>query len=835
MGKKKKKKITQAQLKSERKPNFFSAHPHWSAAIILFVLLLIFYYPIVFENKTLLPPDTLTAKSYNTFVKDALKSGTYPLWNPYIFSGMPSFASLSSAPLVNIVDSIVQYSIQAVRYVIPLTPFMRIILNYVFFGMLVYLLLNSLKVNRYASLFGAIAVMFVPQYVAFTAFGHNTKFLSLVLIPLIFWSVDRMIKKQNLFYFSLTALALGFQLIRAHVQVCYYTYLLLGIYIIYLAVIELRESKKITETLKGFGLLVAAGIAAVAMSAVMYVSIYEYSHYSIRGGSAGLSYDYASSWSFSPAEMITFFVPSFFGFGGATYWGKMPFTDYPLYMGIIVLFLAGIALVLKRDRYTIFFSVIALFSLIVSFGKHLPILYDPMFKFLPFFNKFRVPSMIHILLDLSMVILAGLGVGYLMELKEKAKEKSNDLEKKLKNVKNYFYIFGGVAMVIMLFVALSRNTIFNWMSHAARPLSADAMKVAYKMALTDSVVMLILLGAAGFLVIYYLSSQMKENLLGLSLILLVIVDFWVIDFKIIHPKPAMQESAYFQKTDVVSFLEKQPGPFRIYPVKLNQPGEKPDNWWMYFKLQNIYGYHAAKIKIYQETMDEIQFPQMFLFKYLKQGVDEKGKRGWMFRAPNEIDAKLAAGQATFLDMLNCRYVISSYPLPDTSFQMVFRGSQFVFKNKKALPRAFFVDSVIVTPDKAGIFAQFESGKFDPKKLAILEEPPAFAVRGSQGNSVAVTNYDIHDIKLKASVKTPGLMVLSEVFYPAGWHAYVDGQKTKIYKTNYILRSIFLQPGEHKIEFKFEPASFKIGLLISLFSLLAVVAAFVISIRKQKSQ
>ncbi|OQX83749.1 hypothetical protein B6D60_10115, partial [candidate division KSB1 bacterium 4484_87] len=318
MGKKKKKKIAQTQVKTKEKQlNFFSAHPHWSAAIILFVLLLIFYYPIIFENKTLLPPDTLTAKSYNTFVKDALKSGTYPLWNPYIFSGMPSFASLSSAPLVNIIDSVVQYSIQAIRYVIPLTPFMRIILNYVFFGMLIYLLLNSLKVNRYASLFSAIAVMFVPQYVAFTAFGHNTKFLSLVLIPLIFWSTDRLIKKRNLFYFALTALALAFQLIRAHVQVCYYTYLMLGIYVIYLAVIELRESKKITATLKGFGLLAAAGIAAVAMSAVMYISIYEYSHYSIRGGSSGLSYNYASSWSFSPAEMITFFVPSFFGFGGA--------------------------------------------------------------------------------------------------------------------------------------------------------------------------------------------------------------------------------------------------------------------------------------------------------------------------------------------------------------------------------------------------------------------------------------------------------------------------------------------------------------------------------------
>ncbi|MDW7682446.1 MAG: hypothetical protein SCK70_17910, partial [bacterium] len=347
----------------------------------------------------------LTAKSYNNFINDALKEGTFPLWNPYIFSGMPSFASLASAPLVNIVDAALQYALIGIRYLIPLTPFMRIILNYVLFGMLVYLLLQSFGANRYACLFSAIAVMFIPQYVAFTAFGHNTKFLSLVLIPLILWSVDHLLKKRSLLFFTITALALGFQLFRAHVQVCYYTYLMLAIYFIYYAIFEFKQTKKFQNIAKGFGLLAVAGVVALLLSSVMYISIYEYSHYSIRGGGVGggLDYDYASSWSFSPAEMITFLIPSFFGFGGATYWGKMPFTDYPLYMGIVVLFLAGLALVIRRDRQVIFFTIIAVFSLLVSFGKHFPVLYDPMFNLLPFFNQFRVPSMIHILLDLSVV------------------------------------------------------------------------------------------------------------------------------------------------------------------------------------------------------------------------------------------------------------------------------------------------------------------------------------------------------------------------------------------------------------------------------------------------
>ncbi len=810
--------------------SIFSKHPNWSAAIILLILLLIFYAPIVFENKTLLPPDTLTAKSYNNFVNDALKAGVYPLWNPYIFSGMPSFASLSSAPLVNIFDTALQYAIEGIRLIIPLTPFIRIILNDVLFGMLVYLLLISLNVNRYASLFSAIAICFIPQYVAFTAFGHNTKFLSLVLIPLIFWSVNRLLTQRNLFYFVLTALALGFQLLRAHVQVCYYTYLFIGIYFIYYVILEYKDSKKFNRALSGLGLLAGAGAVALLLSAVMYLSIYEYSHFSIRGGggaAGGLDYGYASSWSFSPWEMITFIIPSFFGFGGATYWGKMPFTDYPLYMGIVVLFLALLAFIIKRDRYVIFFGIIAAFSLLVSFGKHLPILYNPMFDFLPFFNKFRVPSMIHILLDLMVVLLAGIGLSQLIALKES--DDKIGFQRKVKSVRSYFYVFGSVAIFLMLFVVLGKSIIFGWMDSAARPLPPQGQLAAYQKILADTVVMLILLGFSGFLTLYFLNSKMKANMLVLMFMLLLIVDLWVVNYKIIEPKPAMDEKAFFGKNEVVDFLQRQPGTFRIFPVNVGQPGEKPDNWWMYFKLENVYGYHAAKIKIYQETMDALQFPQSYFMKFLKRENNQTMLNPNM----HEIQQDLLVGHQAFLNMLNCKYLISSYPIPDTSCQPIYRGNQYIFENKHALPRAFFVDTIVVKQSKEEIFDFIKSGKFDPATTAILEEMPDIKIQPSAENDVQVTARDIHSIKLQASVAAPALMVLSEIYYPAGWNAYVDGQPTKIYKTNYILRSIFLPPGEHAIEFRFAPASFTLGLWISVFTFLALIGALVVSVKKMR--
>ncbi|MDZ7340166.1 MAG: YfhO family protein, partial [candidate division KSB1 bacterium] len=149
--------------------------------------------------------------------------------------------------------------------------------------------------------------------------------------------------------------------------------------------------------------------------------------------------------------------------------------------------------------------------------------------------------------------------------------------------------------------------------------------------------------------------------------------------------------------------------------------------------------------------------------------------------------------------------------------------------------AFFVNEIKTVQSKQEIFRLLKSKDFQPSQTAILEEPPAFAIQPSEDNKVELKSFDLHQIKLKASAVAPALLVLSEIYYPAGWKAYVDGKETKIYKTNYILRSIFLQPGEHDIEFAFKPTSFRIGLLISVLTALLLVAGLVYSRRKQENE
>lgn len=836
MAKKKRKPVSLKPAVQKSQLSLIKRYPILSIVLLLFILLIIFYHQIIFQNMTLLPPDTLASKSYRPFVEQAVEEGVYPLWNPYIFSGMPSYASLSSAPYVNIFDTIINETLNLVRKIIPMNEFLRLLINYLFFGLFVFLLMRSLKVSTEASLFSAIAIMFIPQFIAFTAFGHNTKFLSIVLIPLIFWSVQHMLEKQNLLYFALTALIFGFQLLRAHVQVCYYTYLFIGIYFIFSAVVEFRATRKINTILKGFGLLAGTLILALLLSSVLYISVYEYSHYSIRGGGAtgGLDYDYASNWSFSPAEMITFIVPSFFGFGGATYWGTMPFTDYPLYMGIIVLFFAGLALVLKRDRFLIFFAIIALFSLIVSFGKYLPVLYGPMFELLPFFNKFRVPSMIHILLDISVVIMAGMGLHFLISLRESADPKL--LQQKSDAVRKYFYIFGSIGIAILLFIIIAKGMVIGWITHSGKIAESQ---LPYQMALKDTVVMLVLLGLSGFLTLYYLNKKLSSSLFASAMIFLVIVDLWLVNYKIIDPRPSVDEQEYFQKNDVVKFFETQSKPFRIYAAA----DVKPANWYMYYFIESITGYHAAKLKIYQEFLEEsaldmsVRFPYTgrpmpyFLSKYFTEAL-QNGKPE-ILRVPGaSIPPERFQNDNKWLNMLNVKYLVSYYPIDDPRYP---RRQTYVYQNPEALPRAFFVDEVKQISEKADIFNFMKSPQFDPAKTAVLEEAPAFPIQADSANQVELVSYDIHNIKLTATVAAPALMVVSEIYYPAGWKAFVDGVETKIFKTNYILRSLFLQPGEHEIEFRFAPASFTLGLLISIATLIGLVFALALAIYKLKKK
>lgn len=835
-----KKKEAKSATKPNRDKSFFKQHPNLLPLSLLFFLLLIFYHEAMFGGKTFITPDTLTSSSVQPFSDEALKRGIYPQWNPYIFSGMPSFASLQRAPYIDLLGDAIGGVLWLWGVIFPLPEFARLFINYFLFGFFTYLFLMKRTGLRAVALFAALALLFQPQVVAFAAFGHNTKLTTVALLPLIFFLLDELLQKRRAHYFALLTLAIGLQLLRAHTQMAYYTFMMIGLYSIFWFVESIIKKASAVQIAKSLAVGLAAILIGVAMSAWLYLPVREYAHYSIRGGETGLDYGYATNWSFSPLEMITFLVPSFVGFGGETYWGTMPFTDFPFYMGIVTLLLAGLALVIRRDRYVIFFTILAVLSLLVSFGKNLAILYDPLFNLLPFFNKFRVPSMILILTAFAVVSMAALGLQALLNLETRDSKVENRTSQL---VRRYVYGFIAIAGLLAVIVLLGKSLYLGWIADSQKPLSAAVGEAAHKNAALDAFKMLLLVGASGFLILYYLKGKLKGGTLVGVLIALLMVDLWLVDFKINNPHPKSDRTQYFAETPAVKFLksqkEKNAEPFRIFPAY----DDKPENWYMYHLIQNVRGYHPAKLKIYQEFIEESGFDTRnrygfppLLEKYLQVAVHNNKPTIRMVPAEKLPPDRLRADNAV-MDMLNVKYLVSYYPVPDPRYRMALDGQPAVIENTGALGRAFFVDTLRVLPTKEAFFSYLKSGEFNPAKEAVLEDAPAFAIESTRENSVKVTSYDIHEIHLEAKVAKPALLVLSELYYPAGWKAFVNGEETKIYKTNYILRSIFLQPGDHQIKFVFESRTFKLGLWITFGILFVMVGILIYSWRlnKRRSQ
>ena len=825
----KKKKVAKeknlAPLQPE-KETIISRHPLAVLLVIAFLLLLIFYSQVMLAGKTFQMPDQQSSRATAPFVKEALARGITPLWCPYIFSGMPSFGSLLSAPHVNRLDEFFTGLFRTAM----MPEFTFIFFNYLLLALFMFLLMRGLAVEPLPALFSGLAVIFIPQFIAFTAYGHNTKFLAVVLIPVILLLAKKMMEEKNALWFSLTALAIGFQMVRAHIQVSYYTFLLLGIYFLYKEIADFRRSGEFKPLLISAGLLAGAVFAGVLLSMTLYTSVLDYQRYSIRGGSGeggGLEFDYAANWSFHPLEMVTFFIPSFMGFGGATYWGKMPFTDYPLYFSVIVFLLAGLAILLRRDRTTWIMTIVALFSLLVSFGKHLPLLYGPLFKLLPYFNKFRVPSMIHIILDIAMLILAGIGLQALFELRTQLPQlKPMERSRKMKGVKRYLYAFTGIVLLLVLIVLLGKSIYMGMAGSGGHTLNEAQRLEAYNKALLDSFKSIGLLALAIVLIFQFLKNNLTRLTLTLSLSAMVIFDLIMVDAKIIHPRDKSDEKAFFAATPAVQYLKQEKELYRIFPVL----DDKSGNWYMYHLIPNISGYSAAKVRLYQDFLDETGFGSQdryglnsFMSKYWRVGM--RDNRVTPVEVPlDQIAPERRAFDSAMLDMLNVKYLVLQYlPLNDPRYQPVADPEQIpLYRNTTVLPRAFFADSTRQFTGRKNIFDFMKSGRFDPRRVAIIEENPPFAVAPAGANTAEITRHDLHQIDIAAQVKSPTILVLSEIYYPAGWKAYVDGKETRIFKTNYLLRGLFLRPGDHQIVFKFDPASYRAGKWISTLTLLLLL-------------
>ncbi len=680
-------------------------------------------------------------------------------------------------------------------------------LHLIFAGLGCFVLLRRVGGSFTAGLLGGTGFMLMPSITSMLVNGHGSQMMTLAYLPWVIWAILRLYDKASLGSAALLALLVGLQLQRGHAQISYYILLTLGLLFIVLLVKSWRDPERNVARNWRFALLFIFALAiGVGLATSLFMPIMNYTPYSIRGGrvGGGTGFEYATQWSFSFGETLTFLSPSFFGFGGVTYWGGMPFTDFPNYMGIILLLLAGWAVVTKRNWLVWTLAAGGFLAYLISLGHNF-FMYRIFYNWFPYFNKFRVPQMTLVLTQFSVVVLAGIGLDSWLEWLK---------ARKMEDVKRVLlWLAGGVGILGIIFLVSPSVVDFplatNLQQELAVQLAPQIDQLRGKMIKSDALMLLVIGGLAIAAFYYWRREKITQKWLLVGLVALSVIDLGRIDRQIIEP-PAdslrsqiLQPRSYVQRyinTDpVLDFLSSDSSTFRIYPLGALQN----ENRWAVAGIESIIGYHAAKLANYDQFMQLTQLQS--------EGI---------------------------LRMLNVKYVVSLQEIPDPRFEQVFIGSLYyggsyqpaaVYEYVSHMERAWFPRRVEVRATENEILARLINTQYDPEEVVyIQDESPDGQMMPLSGGSGRILEADwgAEHIRLKVEADTTSLIAISEIFYPEGWVARLEGVTIPIYNVNTILRGVIVPAGTHELTMDFEPNDVRQGRWISNLCLLVIGLGFI---------
>jgi len=757
-----------------------------------FTIIIIFLFdPIVFGAKLFGSPDSLSPRSLAMALNKASESiGGYPLWQPWVFSGMPtaeSFSYLSKLYFPEYIFKIFSLSGSTIQFI-----------HLIFSGLGCMILLRELMCSKTASFLGAVAYMTTPFMITMAVYGHGSQLMTAAYIPWALWLSIKSWNNPSLKNTGSLALILGFQLQRAHAQIAYYTWLLIGLYFLVMLINSIREKNEKLIVSKKLLFILFACILGIGISALIYIPAIEYTPFSVRGGSSsgGSDYNYATGWSFHPFEILTFFIPSSFGFGGQMYWGYMPFTDYPNYMGIIVLVLALFGMVYKKGLFKWYLLSATVLALFISFGRHFSIIYNLFFNFFPYFDKFRVPHMILILVQFNVAIFAAFGIDKILQAQNRSTPK-------------WFYPTVAPCAIFFLFLVFGSSSIKQFlvgrftMPRTNDPSQIQAINaIRWDIWISDAWLMIFFASLFFILLWMWYNNKVSKKIFSFFLIAIALIDILIVDKKIIEPDRSSGRASqliskrfvknYYREDPIVNHLSNDSEKFRIYPA-----GQLfGDSRFAAFGLESIGGYHPAKLNIYNNFLQNTQ----------------------------------NAGLLPVLRMLNTKYLIlpdaQRINHPDLSLEKrgALRTSRgelptAVYRLNNYLPRAWFVSEVEQVKESE-IWQKISFQDYNPKEKVFTYDSVKIApMELGQINSI---DQSIHITTIKTESSEDQFLVLSEVFYPIRWKAFIDNNPVKTFQVNGLLRGVIVPKGTHVVQFIYDKSSFNFGFSISLISFLASI-------------
>lgn len=679
------------------------------------------------------------------FISDAFKSGQIPLWNPYAAAGYPFLPfSPTFYPLNFIFRILPTYLAFNYTYV----------LHFLIAGISMYFLLKYFKASRFGALVAAIVFMFNGYFTARIFAGHYMLIQALSWFPLLFLLLEKAWEAQRALYAALAGLVLAQIALLGHPQPLVYLFYTLLVYFGLRFLVFDRGIKGVKGLKKGGFLLGLVLVLGVVLSAVTLLPSLEAVLLSLRGGQ--INYAAATSYSLSPKQLITFFLPDFWGsYATSDYRGGAIYHEVAVYLGLLPLALAALAIWKRRSsRIVLTFVALSALAIFFAFGQYNP-LYKLVYYLVPGFSSLRVPARVLMIYVFSTSVLAGFG-----------------------------------ADVLFSFLAMGPAAGSSRPTASLASLGPGARRDALRP-----------------------RHPSLGQLLGGIVLVLVIFDLFYYGSKFLVPA---DPEVYLGKNELIQFFqEDEEKYFRTYLL--------PNT--MLFNRGNIYKFFdnqsdaSLTLSVYSDLVE--------MFKARDPNLNQAGERS-IIRINN----------SQLLTLLNTKYVVSEGGIGDSEEShevaqpKIYLFSDWgkreptkifkkvhIYERYRYLPRAFMVYQTRVLKDKDEIEKVLTGEEFDPFNEVILEDVKSEALNIKEPRSGAVArikiaSYDINNFTIEVDNPADGFLVLSEIYYP-GWKAFVDGKETKVLKADYALRAIRLPRGQHRVDFTFDPLSFKIGVLLSL--------------------
>ena len=798
-----------------------------AAAVIFIVLALVYAWPEVVEGKVLNAGDNITAKcAVQELSKYNQETGDHSWWIGSMFCGMPSYqiggGQYASSRLLAPLDAVLHRGHAHTMWI------------FLIYFFCFFILLRAFEVGPWTSIAGAIAIALSSYFIVIIAAGHNGKTSTIALMSVVLAAFYLIFHRKKYGVGAILAMIFTAMGHAVHPQMAYYIFMMIGLCWFAELVPHIRERRYkdfLVATLIFAG---AAGIGIGTNMAGVFANA-EYTRETMRGGhsdlvkaddetnkTGGLDLDYATQWSYGRAETFSLLIPGFMG-GASTYdvgadselcktmishgvrsadakafcqhapiyWGEQPFTAGNVYVGAIVCFLFILGLLVVRGPYKWALLLSTLFSIFLAWGHNWMGLTRFFFNWFPLYNKFRAVSSILIVAEIAMPLLGFLALREIFTEKVQGKKLWNSLLIAggiTGGLCLFFWLFGGALFDFKSTYDIFASQIPDWLYTAICQERAHVLRA-------DSFRSLLLIVAALALLLLYEKKLLKKGIVIAGLGLLILGDLWTVDRRYLNGdnfQRSMNFNRTFAQTDYEKQLLQDPDPhFRVFNLCTSPFSDARTSYY----LKSLGGYSAAKLRRYQDL----------------------------------IDVYLSKQHMGVVNMLNAKYII----MPDAE------NRPQAYFNANAQGNAWFVDRLEVAPDAS---AEMEAlGNLDLRHEAVTDASFADFVKPNLSYdpeaTVLLTAYNPHGLDYEYDSPCDATLVFSEIYYPYGWKATVDGEPQPHFRANYTLRAMNVPAGRHTIHFEFDPDSVHKGDTIAILFIVLMygltVGIIVLELRKRR--